>query len=179
MSPPASTDSLNGYAWASTGVREILRRELYRGRVTYGKTRWEDRGETKVKVPVPDASQWITRTDDSLRIVSDELWDAAHQRMAQTHAVYLRRASGKLGGKPESGLKSKFLLSGFLRCGVCGGNLIISKKTSQRGRSQTAYVRSEAALHLRVQGRGISLRTSRGVNFCKFGCGPNGIRTRV
>jgi DNA invertase Pin-like site-specific DNA recombinase len=47
---------------------------------------------------------------------------------------------GLLSGKPDSGLESRYLLSGFLRCGVCGGNLIISKKTGQRGRPQTTYV---------------------------------------
>src|SRR5207249_11497123 len=39
--------------------------------------------------------------------------------------------------------------------------------------------RPKAALHLRVEGRGVTLRTYHGVNFCEFGGGPNGIRTRV
>jgi len=37
----------------------------------------------------------------------------------------------------------------------------------------------QAAAHLRVEGRGVTLRTYRGVNFCKFGGGPNGIRAVV
>src|SRR6266567_398753 len=43
----------------------------------------------------------------------------------------------------------------------------------------TERTRPEAALHLRVEGGGVTLRTYRGVNSCKFGGGPNGIRTRV
>src|SRR5439155_10978164 len=43
----------------------------------------------------------------------------------------------------------------------------------------TKRTRPEAALHLRVEGGGVTLRTYRGVNSCKFGGGPNGIRTRV
>jgi site-specific DNA recombinase len=80
------------------------------------------------------------REAPELRIVPEPLWQAAQDRLARTHEVYLRRTGGQLGGKPESGLVSKYLLSGFLRCGVCGGNLIISKKTGQRGRAQTTYI---------------------------------------
>jgi hypothetical protein len=60
--------------------------------------------------------------------------------MAQTRRVYLRRNDGTLGGKPSSGLESQYLLSGFLRCGVCTGNLIVQKKTGQRGRPQLVWI---------------------------------------
>src|SRR5215470_5835980 len=39
--------------------------------------------------------------------------------------------------------------------------------------------RPEAAVRLRAQGRRITLLAFHRVNFCKFGGGPNGIRTRV
>ena len=35
--------------------------------------------------------------------------------------------------------------------------------------------RPEAAVHLRAEGRGVTLRTYRGVNFCKFDGGPKAI----
>ena len=128
-----------GRCWASTGVRDVLHRELYRGRVVYGKTRWMDKGKTKVRVEVPE-SEWLVIEQPELRIVPEPLWQAAQTRLSNTRAVYLRRTNGQLGGKPESGMESRYLLSGFLRCGVCGGNLVISKKTGQRGRPQTSYV---------------------------------------
>ena len=98
----------------------MLRRELYLGRPIYGKTRWADKGGARVKVKMPKA-EWLVDEQPELRIVSDELWKAAHDRMAQTHRTYLHRGVGQLGGKPESGLQSRYLLSGFVRCGVCGG----------------------------------------------------------
>ena len=125
--------------WSSTGVREVLHRELYRGRVVYGKTRWQDKGGTKVKVAVPEGD-WVTIEQPELQIVPDSLWEAAHARMKATHAVYLRRNGGRLNGKPESGLESKYLLSGFLKCGLCGGTMAVNKRTSQRGRPQLVYV---------------------------------------
>jgi hypothetical protein len=39
--------------WAISGVREIVMRELYRGRHVYGKIRWERRKGTKRKVQTP------------------------------------------------------------------------------------------------------------------------------
>jgi hypothetical protein len=40
---------------AMTGVRAIVFRELYRGRMIYRQTRWVDRGGTKVKEDRPEA----------------------------------------------------------------------------------------------------------------------------
>ena len=117
----------------------MLYRALYRGQIVYGKTRWEYKQGGKRKVDVPEA-EWITLDAPELRIISDTLWTAAHERMAKTHEVYLRHGAGLFGGKPESGLQSRYLLSGFLRCGVCGGNLVISRKTGPRGPAQTTYI---------------------------------------
>ncbi|HXH81720.1 MAG TPA: recombinase family protein, partial [Candidatus Tectomicrobia bacterium] len=47
-----------GRGWATSGVRELVLRELYRGRVVWGKTRWVDRGGTKVKEDRPE-SEWL------------------------------------------------------------------------------------------------------------------------
>ena len=101
--------------WSSTGVREILHRDLYRGVVVYGKTRNEYRRGKRVRV---EGEAPITLDRPELRIISDELWEETHDRMKRTHAVYLRRTGGRLGGKPSSGLESRYLLSGFLRCGL-------------------------------------------------------------
>jgi len=123
--------------WSSTGIRDILHRELYRGVVVYGKTRNEYRKGKRIAI-AGDAQIKLDRP--ALRIVSDELWQAAHERMEATHAVYLRRTGGRLNGKPASGLESRYLLAGFLRCGICGGNLIVSKRTGKRGRPCSAYI---------------------------------------
>ena len=123
--------------WSATGIREVLHRSLYRGQVVYGQTRNEYRHGRRIKVA---GEAPLALDAPALRIVSEELWQAAHERMAATHAVYLRRTGGKLGGKPASGLESKYLLSGSLRCGECGGGLIISTATSKRGKPQVRYI---------------------------------------
>jgi DNA invertase Pin-like site-specific DNA recombinase len=129
-----------GSAWASSNIREVLRRDLYRGVVAYGKTRREDRdGRTKIKMVVPK-EHWITRADESLRIVSDTLWQAAHRRLDKTRAVYQRDKRGQLQGKPESGLDARYLLSGFLVCGHCGSPMMVIKRTRLRGGRQSVPV---------------------------------------
>ena len=124
--------SPSGRGWAMSGVREMLRRDLYRGVIVYGKKQRKDRGERKVKVNVPEA-QWIRLPAEHLRIVSEDLWRRVHDRIERTKDTYSgRKANGQLQGRREAGLVRRYLLSGFLRCGVCGGNLIVSKRCNQK-----------------------------------------------
>ncbi len=123
--------------WAISGVRELVMRELYRGRQVYGRTRWERRKGTKRKVQVP-ASEWLTAEVPALRIVDEALWEAAHRRLAETRAVYARLTDGRLIGRPEGHVESPYLFTGFLRCKTCGGTVQVAKQPS-RGTVLTYY----------------------------------------
>ncbi len=70
-------------------------------RLVWGKTRWVDRGGTKVKQDVP-ASEWLIREEPALRIVPEDLWRAARARLDWTRAEYRRSTAGKLVGRPAS-----------------------------------------------------------------------------
>jgi hypothetical protein len=85
-------------------------------------------------------SEWIKTTDPTLRLISDELWQAAHARLNASRAVYLTRNDGRPGRRPEAGVESKYRLSGFLRCEACGGNMVITTRTGERGQPQVAYI---------------------------------------
>jgi site-specific DNA recombinase len=120
--------------WAATTLRAIVFRDLYRGIVTYGKSRTERRGGKERKVTV--ASGWITVEQPDLRIVDEALWQRAHARLDRTresHPGY-RRPNGQLLGRPESGLISQHLLTGHLRCGSCGGGMFFSPRTRPNGK---------------------------------------------
>jgi site-specific DNA recombinase len=101
--------------WSISGVREVLHRDLYRGVVTFGKVR-RTGPKTRVKLP---KDQWQTRQDESLRIVDQDLWDAAHTRIAATGSNFLRAAdgSGRMVGHAEA-IVNRYLLSGLLACGA-------------------------------------------------------------
>lgn len=128
-----------GRGWAVSGVRELAFRELYRRRLIYGKTRWKDRRGEKVKRNMPE-EHWIMVERPALRIVDEPLWQAAHARLGVTRARYARLTSGKLIGRPEATLESRYLLSGFLRCGACGGTVCAQKHTTQKGTGVKAMV---------------------------------------
>lgn len=87
----------------------LLNNPLYAGRLVWNRSRWERDPDTgKRRRLERDKSEWIERTDETLRIVGADLWSRVQARLAQrqTH-------------KP--GRREQYLWSGFLRCGICGG----------------------------------------------------------
>jgi len=126
--------SPRGVGWGSTSIREVLRRELYLGKVVYGRTKRVERGgKNGVKIRAAD-DEILTMEQPELRIVSDEQWEAEQTRLArirQTHAGH-REPNGELHGRPETGLVSKHLLAGFLRCGVCGASMFVAAREQGR-----------------------------------------------
>lgn len=120
--------------WAPSSVRPVLRRTLYRGLITFGKTHKRDDGSGPRQVR-QDASQWLTVDAPQLRIVSDELWAAAHRRLRDAEALYLRGTGGRVFGRPARSLESRYLLSGLARC-TCGSNFMAHSTTSGKGRKR-------------------------------------------
>jgi len=64
---------------------------------------------------------WMRIDAPELRIVSLELWQRVQARLGRTKSVYPRHSDGRLHGQPENPDESKYLLTGFAKCGVCGG----------------------------------------------------------
>ena len=129
--PRAQQGRPNG--WAPSSVRSALFRTLYRGVITWGKTKGRDAsGERRQQQQPPD--EWLTIPAPGLRIVSDELWDRAHRRMKASAATYLRGTKGKLWGRPPTGLESRYLLTGLSRCGMCGSGLMAHSRSHGRKR---------------------------------------------
>jgi DNA invertase Pin-like site-specific DNA recombinase len=130
--------SPRGRGWAPSAVREILYRPLYRGQIVWGKTARVDRGGTRAKRRCAKDG-WMMLDAPALRIVPEELWIAAHDRLSRKREAYIRRAGGRLWGRPEAGIESRYLLTGFALCGTCGGTLGIRRR-SKRGHARTYYV---------------------------------------
>ncbi len=107
--------------WMGSGVRAILRNERYRGIVQWNASEWRkdpDTGRRK-RVARP-REEWISHVDESLRLISDELWERAQRRVRPAK----NETRLKTGGKP------RYLLSGLLRCDVCDAHYTISNATS-------------------------------------------------
>jgi site-specific DNA recombinase len=94
-------------------------------------------------------SDWIVVDAPDLRIVSDEVWQAAADRLAATRATYLRTVEavecrdgktrrGLLLGRPRFGNDAKYLLVGLAQCAVCGGGLQVRARF-ERGEKVLYY----------------------------------------
>ena len=114
-------------SWAPSTVREILYRPLYRGEVVWNKVKKRDQWGLKKYLARPE-SEWLRIDAPALRIVSDELWDIAHARLAASRQAYLRYNTGRLWGRPANGVESKYILTGLAGCARCGGGLVVRSR---------------------------------------------------
>ena len=132
-------------AWAPSSVRDVLYRPLYRGEIVWNKTRKRNTwGQTQQHAR--DEAEWLRVPAPELRIVEDRAWDAAHTRLGNARANYLRGTKGRLWGRPADGIESKYLLSGLACCGECGGSLVVRSRSHGR---QRAYYYACTSYHHR------------------------------
>jgi DNA invertase Pin-like site-specific DNA recombinase len=112
-SPRGSTWAVSAiYGDRRSGVG-ILNNPIYGGTLIWNRSRWvRDPDTGKRHRRERDRSEWIIQPAPELRIVDPETWAAAEKRLATRRPL-------KTGRKPS------YLLSGILRCGVCGGAYVV------------------------------------------------------
>lgn len=135
---PRPSQPQRSRSWSSTSVRAILFNPHYTGKLLYGRTKKRDAWGQKRESDRPEA-EWIEHRREDLRIVSDELWRAAHARIAASRAVFKAAFTGRAHGRPCTGMDSPYLLSGLLECAQCGGSLVIGSRRGAQSR-HFAYV---------------------------------------
>jgi DNA invertase Pin-like site-specific DNA recombinase len=124
------------------GRTGLIGREIHRGEIVWNTQRSvlnRDTGKT-TKRPTPP-SEWIRTPAPHLRIIPEALWDAAMKvRKA-------RAAQHAPSGKKERAVvpRNRSILSGILRCGVCGGNMRLAgaNQSGPRMVCATAFNRDE------------------------------------
>jgi site-specific DNA recombinase len=124
-------------SWSPSSVRSVLFRPLYRGIVTWNRTKKRNTWGIQQQRKRPE-KDWLKISMPELQIVSEAEWKAAHDRLTATRAVYLRGTKGELWGRPASTLDSKYLLTGLVKCGACGGSLYV-KSSSRKGERALFY----------------------------------------
>jgi site-specific DNA recombinase len=116
--------------WAPSSVREVLYRSLYRGEIVWNQTRKRDQWG-QVRQRARNEADWLRVDVQHLRVVSDELWQAAHDRLSSVRDRYLRLTNGRVIGRPPAS-GTKYLLSGMLCC-PCGSTFeALSRKHGRR-----------------------------------------------
>lgn len=110
--------------WAGSAVNVIVQNSTYTGKLVWNKSRWvkdPDSGIRKRKER-PE-SEWHTHVDDKMRIVDNGIWDRVQKRLALRKTTHVTG-----GGRGRKAQGPKYVLSGLLRCGLCGAHYIISSK---------------------------------------------------
>jgi Recombinase zinc beta ribbon domain len=82
-----------------------------------------------------DRREWLQVDVPEWRIVSEELWHAAHARLNRARQNYLAGTQGAAWGRPVTGTAAKYLLTGIARCGVCAAGLTVRSRAHGRRRS--------------------------------------------
>jgi site-specific DNA recombinase len=127
-------------AWCPSSIREMLRNERYRGVQVWNRTVKVRNPETGRKVSKQrPPEEWKRVEVPEWRIVSEELWQAAHTRIVANGKKF---TAACLGGLNRTERSRSYLFSGLLVCGTCGSRLIITS-----GNGKRAYVRYGCPSH--------------------------------
>ena len=106
-----SASTINGSRTRQNG---ILGNRLYIGELVYNRQRFEKHPETRRRQAKPNPeSEWLRQDVPELRIVPQELWDAAQAKRVAFSGYTLNRTH-----------RPRHALSGLLECGCCGGSYI-------------------------------------------------------
>jgi site-specific DNA recombinase len=119
--------------WPVSTVRVILRNEKYAGVWVWNKTRFLKDPDSGRRRPVRrPPGEWIRQERPELRIVEPDLWSAVQRRLA-----FVAEAFGCRPGRPPRGRASRayspYLLSGLLRCALCGARMVGQTFRRQKG----------------------------------------------
>src|SRR2546421_11535978 len=102
--------------WAPTAIREMLHNELYWGRLIWNRTKKAHRRGTKTQDNRPP-EELVTVELPECRIVSNELWDAAHAALERRAQVFVPQARADVERQsiPPRTTPPRLILSVFAR----------------------------------------------------------------
>ncbi len=120
-------NTINGNKARGTGIRN---NELYGGRRVWNRLRYVKDPITRSRVSrIRPADEWIIRDVPELHIVSEEVWGDVKRRQdaqkPQRQAHWNGRDRNRLSGS-QALRRRKYLLSGLLECGICGGKMTVA-----------------------------------------------------
>jgi DNA invertase Pin-like site-specific DNA recombinase len=108
--------------WMASAIRVILKNPLYCGRMRWNVSQFvRDPDSGKYKRRRRPKADWVENWEESLRIISAEVFERAQART---------RASADSDKRLKSGGKARYLLSGLLVCKVCKAHYVIADARS-------------------------------------------------
>ncbi len=101
----------------------ILNNELYAGKLVWNRQRFvKDPEMVRRQARLNPREEWVIEDVPNLRIISDKLWmDVKARQSAVRHCV----TGEEHAAGPERARRPRYLFSGLLTCGVCGGGYTV------------------------------------------------------
>jgi site-specific DNA recombinase len=115
-----SPSTIYGSSKRGTG---ILNNELYVGRMVWNRLRYVKNPDTGKRVSrLNPPSDWIVKDVPQLRILQDELWNAAKDRQRRTRYTIAKTGNFGAANRP------RYLFSGLTKCGICGAGFVVGSR---------------------------------------------------
>lgn len=135
--------TLEGGTWYLNGIKQIIDNPLYAGLIRYGKYKDWNKKRRSGKQEEP-----IIVEGKHQAIVSKQTWEKAHE---------IRRIKNQLN-PVDVAPKGDFLLTGLLKCPICGASMISSQSTKKNKKT------GEKKVHKYYQ---CSISANKGGGVCK------------
>jgi site-specific DNA recombinase len=129
--PPRPRAGKKFATWCPNAIREMLYREVYMGRLVWNTSKFVKVPGTNKRVRrARPESEWRIVHREDLRIIDQELWQQVRDRLTRLKDFY---AGQRKPGLLQRSATSSYLFSGLLKCGQCGGNLVIVTRNGPGG----------------------------------------------
>ena len=126
--------------WSMSSVQALLRNPTYCGRVEWNKRVFVKNPLTGKRVGRPrPRSEWVITENPAQAIITKAQFDEVQGVLAAKARQYTKAKNGRFEGRKPGGVYSESLLSGILKCSLCGTSLTIvggkiDKRTGERYR---------------------------------------------
>ena len=112
--------------WLGSAVKSVLKNGLYAGLYDWNKTMWQKDPDTgKRRVAIRPQAEWIRSQMPELQIVPDDLWQRVQVRHVQAAAAGANVRQGIKRSGHKAGRSPGYVFSSLLKCGLCGGSMVI------------------------------------------------------
>ena len=119
-----------GRSWGDTTIRGqrdrgtgLLNNELYVGRLVWNRCSYVKDPRTGKRLARPNPpDQWEVVEVPELRIIADDLWERVKARQKDVCFEIAKDADGNALNRSH---RRRYLFSGLLKCGICGGGYTI------------------------------------------------------
>ena len=125
----------------------VLNNELYIGRLVWNRQHFiKDPKSGKRQARMNPENEWIVEEVPHLRIIDGELWSRVKQQQEKTRSRIIK---GPGNIRSEKARRPRYLLSGLIKCGACGGGF--SMNGANRYACSTAHNKGTCSNRLSIR----------------------------